>query len=118
AQELKEGEEGVEIGYSGPLSGPAAQYGINAMNGVEMAVNEINEDGFEIDGTTYKLEIVALDDQYLPNETGVNVKRMVSENDPVAVWIPHSGGVFASQEFNEQEVFILMAYISEPRQYE
>ena len=116
--ELNEGEEIVEIGYSGPLSGPAAQYGVNVMNGLEMAANEINKEGFEIDGTTYKLEIVALDDKYLPNETGVNVKRMVSENDPVAVWIPHSGGVFATQEFNEQDDFIIMAYTSEPRQYE
>ncbi|WP_067726178.1 ABC transporter substrate-binding protein [Oceanobacillus damuensis] len=116
--ELNEGEETVEIGYSGPLSGPAAQYGINVMNGLEMAANEINKNGFEVNGTTYKLEIVALDDKYLPNETGVNVKRMVSENDPVAVWIPHSGGVFATQEFNEQDDFIIMAYTSEPRQYE
>lgn len=115
---LSEGEEIVEIGYSGPLSGPAAQYGINVMNGLEMAAEEINENGFEVDGTTYKLEIVAFDDQYLPNETGVNVKRMVSENDPVAVWVPHSGGVFATQKFNEEDNFILMAYTSEPRQYE
>lgn len=40
---LSEGEEIVEIGYSGPLSGPAAQYGINVMNGLEMAAEEINE---------------------------------------------------------------------------
>ena len=83
-----------------------------------MAAEEINETGFEVNGTTYKLEIVALDDKYLPNETGVNVKRMVSENNPVAVFIPHSGGVFATMEFNEQDNFIIMSYTSEPRQYE
>lgn len=116
--EVNEGEEIVEIGYSGPLSGPGAQYGLNVLNGLEMAANEINETGFEVDGITYKLDIVALDDRYLPNETGVNVKRMVSENDPVVVWIPHSGGVFATQEYNEEDNFIIMAYTSEPRQYE
>ncbi|KPH78460.1 ABC transporter substrate-binding protein [Oceanobacillus caeni] len=115
---VKEGEKVVEIGYSGPLSGPGAQYGLNVLNGLEMAANEINETGFDVDGTTYKIEIVALDDKYLPNETGVNVKRMVSENEPVAVWIPHSGGVFATQVYNEQDNFIIMAYTSEPRQYE
>jgi branched-chain amino acid transport system substrate-binding protein len=116
--DVNEGEKVVEIGYSGPLSGPGAQYGLNVLNGLEMAANEINENGFEINGTTHKIEIVALDDKYLPNETGVNVKRMVSENDPVAVWIPHSGGVFATQVYNEQDNFIIMAYTSEPRQYE
>ncbi|SDQ91125.1 ABC transporter substrate-binding protein [Virgibacillus salinus] len=116
--EVEEGEKVVKIGYSGPLSGPGAQYGANVLNGVKMAANEINENGFEIDGTTYKIELVALDDKYLPNETGVNVKRMVSEDDPVAIYIPHSGGVFATQEFNEEDDFIIMAYTSEPRMYE
>ncbi|WP_106497883.1 ABC transporter substrate-binding protein [Lentibacillus sp. Marseille-P4043] len=116
--EINEGEEIVKIGYSGPLSGPGAQYGLNILNGIEMAADEINETGFEVDGTTYKLEIVALDDKYLPNETGVNVKRMVSEDEPVAIYLTHSGGVFATQEFNEQDNFIIMAYTSEPRMYE
>lgn len=80
-----------------------------------MAAEEINQEGFEVDGKTYKIEIVALDDKYLPNETGVNVQRMISENDPIAVWIPHSGGVFATQVFNEQEDLIIMAQTSEPR---
>lgn len=116
--EVNEGEEVVTIGYSGPLSGAGAQYGLNVLNGLEMAADEINQTGFEVDGKTYKLDIVALDDKYLPNETGVNVQRMISENDPLAVWIPHSGGVFATQVFNEQEDVIIMAQTSEPRMYE
>ncbi|AXI10214.1 ethanolamine utilization protein EutJ [Oceanobacillus zhaokaii] len=116
--ELSKDEEIVEIGYSGPLSGPGAQYGLNVLNGLEMAADEINKTGFEVDGITYKLKIIALDDKYLPNETGVNVKRMISENNPVAVWIPHSGGVLATQVTNEADDYIIMAYTSEPRQYE
>jgi branched-chain amino acid transport system substrate-binding protein len=113
-----EGENTVVVGYSGPLSGAAAQYGINVLNGLEMAADEINETGFEVDGKTYKIKLVPMDDKYLPNETGVNVQRMTTENDPVAVWIPHSGGVFASQTFNEKENVIIMAQTSEPRMYE
>lgn len=118
APEVSEGEKVVQIGYSGPLSGPAAQYGTNVLNGLKMAADEINETGFKVDGTTYKLELISLDDKYLPNETGVNVKRMVSENDPIAIYIPHSGGIFATQEFNEEDDFIIMAYTSEPRIYD
>ncbi|WP_068673291.1 ABC transporter substrate-binding protein [Oceanobacillus sp. Castelsardo] len=118
APAVKEGEQVIKIGYSGPLSGPGAQYGINVLNGLEMAAEEINQEGFEVDGKTYKLDIVALDDKYMPNETGVNVQRMISEDQPIAVWIPHSGGVFATQVFNEQEDLIIMAQTSEPRMYE
>lgn len=111
-------EEIVEIGFSGPLSGSGAQYGMNIINGMNMAANEINKTGFEVDGTTYKIEIVALDDEYLPNETGVNVKRMVSEDGPPAILIPHSGGVLATQEFNEEDDVMIMAYTSEAMIYE
>lgn len=116
--ETAEGEEVVKIGYSGPLSGAAAQYGINVLNGLEMAADEINETGFEVDGKTYKIQLIPMDDKYLPNETGVNIQRMATENEIVAAWIPHSGGVFASQTFNEKEDVIIMAQTSEPRMYE
>ncbi|MGM0903130.1 MAG: ABC transporter substrate-binding protein [Bacillota bacterium] len=115
---IAEGENTVVVGYSGPLSGAAAQYGINVLNGLKMAADEINETGFEVDGKTYKIKLVPMDDKYLPNETGVNVQRMATENAPVAVWIPHSGGVFASLTVNEKENVIIMAQTSEPRMYE
>lgn len=113
-----DGEEVVTIGYSGPLSGPASQYGLNVINGLKMAADEINQSGFEINGKTYKIQLVSMDDKYLPNETGVNAQRIATENKPVAIWIPHSGGVFATQTFNEKQNFIIMAQTSEPRMYE
>lgn len=116
--ELSEGEVKITIGYSGPLSGSGAQYGLNVLNGLKMAADEINETGFDVNGKTYKIEIVSYDDKYLPNETGINVQRLLSEEDPIAVWIPHSGGVFATQVFNEEEDVIIMAQTSEPRMYE
>ena len=49
---------------------------------MEMAVNEINDDGgFEVDGEKYTLNLVSLDDKYLPNETGSNAKRLIQEYD-------------------------------------
>lgn len=112
---VSSGEEKiVNIGYSGPLSGPAAFYGENTLSGLEMAVEEINEEGFEVNGDTYKINLVSLDDQYLPNETAANAKRLVQENDTPIIFTPHSGGIFALQVFNEQENFIIGAYSSEP----
>ncbi|WP_232725487.1 ABC transporter substrate-binding protein [Bacillus sp. FJAT-44742] len=107
-------EEVVNIGYTGPLSGPAAYYGENTLNGMRMAAEEINEEGFEIDGVTYKVNVIAYDDMYLPNEAGTNARRLVQENDTAVVFVPHSGGVFATQVFNEEEEFLIAAYTSEP----
>ena len=35
----------IVIGFSGPLSGPAAEYGQDMLYGIDMAVNEINAAG-------------------------------------------------------------------------
>ncbi|WP_175614835.1 ABC transporter substrate-binding protein [Piscibacillus halophilus] len=117
-----EGEEGssgetqeVSIGYSGPLSGPAAYYGEATFTGLELAVEEINEaGGFDVDGQNYTIDLVSLDDQYLPNEAASNAQRLVEENDVSVVYTPHSGGIMAQQVLNEQEEFMIMAYSSEP----
>lgn len=103
------------IGYSGPLSGPAAFYGEETLNGLTLAVDDINEaGGFEVDGQTYKIKLSSLDDKYLPNETAANAKRLVQEDKVKVVYSPHSGGIYAMQVFNEQEDFIIMGYTSEP----
>ncbi|WP_209123004.1 ABC transporter substrate-binding protein [Alkalihalobacillus sp. BA299] len=114
APEVSEGEKVVTIGYTGPLSGPAAFYGENTVSGLRMAADEINETGFEIDGQTYKINLVTLDDKYAPNESGTNARRLKQEHDTPIIFVPHSGGVFATQVFNEQEEFLIAAYTSEP----
>ncbi|MDQ0184648.1 ABC transporter substrate-binding protein [Cytobacillus sp. FSL W7-1323] len=108
------GEKVVNIGYSGPLSGAAAYYGENTLNGLKMAVEDINKEGFEVNGDKYKLNVVALDDKYLPNETASNGKRLVQENQTPIIFSPHSGGISALQVFNEVDNFIVSAYSSEP----
>ncbi|QHS22424.1 ABC transporter substrate-binding protein [Virgibacillus sp. MSP4-1] len=108
------GEAVVNIGYTGPLSGAAAYYGENTLNGLEMAVKEINEEGFEVNGTTYTINLETLDDQYLPNEAAANARRLVQEHNTPIIFTPHSGGVKALQVFNEKENFIIGAYTSEP----
>ena len=56
-------QEVVKIGYSGPMSGGAAQYGKNVLDGMQMAVSEINAAAPEIGGKKVKIEIVPLDDK-------------------------------------------------------
>lgn len=108
-------QEVVKIGYSGPLSGGAAQYGKNVLDGMQMAVAEINAANPEIGGKKVKLEVVALDDKYNPSETAINAQRLVQQHKTPAILVPHSGGIYALQTSNERSNFIVLAYSSVPQ---
>ena len=107
--------EEVNIGFSGPLSGGAALYGENVLSGLRMAAEEINANGgFDIDGENHTVNIVALDDQYSPAQAATNAKRLKQESNVPAIFIPHSGGIFALMDFNVEDDFLIMAYTSVP----
>jgi branched-chain amino acid transport system substrate-binding protein len=108
-------QEVVKIGYSGPLSGGAALYGKNVLDGMQMAATEINAAGLEVAGKKYKLEIVPLDDKYNPSETAINAQRLVQEHKTPAILVPHSGGSFALQTNNEAQKYLLLSYTSVPQ---
>jgi branched-chain amino acid transport system substrate-binding protein len=108
-------QEVVKIGYSGPLSGGAALYGKNVLDGMQMAASEINAAGFEVAGKKYRLEIVALDDKYNPSETAINAQRLVQEHKTPAILCPHSGGTFAMQTNNEAQKYLVLSYTSLPQ---
>jgi branched-chain amino acid transport system substrate-binding protein len=112
-------QETVTIGWTGPLSGGAALYGKNTLQGLEMAVKEVNDaGGLEVGGKKVKVEVVALDDKYSPSEAAVNAKRLRAQYKAPVVFCPHSGGNFAMQAFNEQDGFLIGAYTSVPQMTE
>jgi branched-chain amino acid transport system substrate-binding protein len=112
-----EGTETVNIGFTGPLSGGAALYGRNVLDGIEMAIADINDaGGITVAGRPVKLAVVPLDDRYFPNESATNAKRLVHQNRAPVVFCPHSGGILAIQGFNASAPpFIVGAYSSEPQ---
>lgn len=108
-------QEVVKIGYSGPLSGGAALYGKNVLDGQKMAFDEINANGgVEVGGKKINLEVVALDDQYNPSQTAINIQRLVQQEKAPSVLVSHSGGVFAAQARNEQQNILIFASTSVP----
>jgi len=105
----------VNIGFSGPLSGGAALYGENTLSGLRMAAEEINAaGGFDLNGEKTTINLIPLDDRYSPAQAATNAKRLKQESNVPAIFIPHSGGIFALQEFNEKDDFLIMAYTSVP----
>lgn len=107
--------EQVNIGFTGPLSGGAALYGENTLEGLRMAAEEINASGgVTVDGSSYEINLVSLDDKYSPSQAAVNGKRLTQQYGTPVVFTPHSGGTFALQAFNERDGFLIMSYTSIP----
>ena len=107
----------IVIGYTGPLSGPAAEYGQDIFSGIEMAVKEINAaGGITVAGKKYTFKLDKLDDRIDPILTVNNARRFKS-NKAIAVF----NGVFNTlapmMKINEEKgnEFIVMAYTSTPK---
>jgi branched-chain amino acid transport system substrate-binding protein len=56
----------IKIGVAQPLSGPIAGLGQDLLNGVKLAVDELNRSGVQVDGKRVAFEIVAQDDRSDP----------------------------------------------------
>lgn len=73
----------IRIGMTGPMSGPAADFGIDAQRGMQLAVEEINARG-GIQGRP--LEIVLRDDEGQPPKAQTFAKELVHKEGVVAFW--------------------------------
>ena len=107
----------IVLGYTGPLSGPAAEYGQDILSGVEMAVKDINEaGGVTVSGKKYTFRLEKLDDRVDPTQA-VNNARRFKANKAIAV----VNGVFNTiaplMKINEEKgnEFIMIAYTSTPK---
>jgi len=111
------GGDTVTIGFTGPLSGGAALYGRNVLDGIEMAIADLNDGGgITVNGKKFTFVVQPLDDRYFPNESAINAKRLVHQYGAPVVFCPHSGGILAIQGFNASAPpFIVGAYTSEPQ---
>jgi branched-chain amino acid transport system substrate-binding protein len=108
-------EQTLNIGFTGPLSGGAALYGENTLSGLRMAIEDVNKaGGIKVGEDAYKVNLISLDDKYSPSQAATNAKRLVKESNAAAVFVPHTGGVFALQDFNVADDFLIMAYTSVP----
>ena len=74
----------IKIGVPMPLSGTFAANGQDSLNGVKLAVAEINKEGFKIKGKPVSIEIMAVDDRSDP-ATAKEVAKQLVEAGVVAV---------------------------------
>ncbi len=72
----------IKIGYFGDLSGPTFNFGQSAINGVLMAVVEINQEG-GINGR--KIDVVIDDDHGSPEQAAALAGKLIGEDKVVAI---------------------------------
>lgn len=76
------------------LTGPAAFIGASVADGAEMAAEELNENGFFGEGTTFEFEVA--DDATDRTQTLSLMTRYAADPDVIAVFGPTSGAVALS----------------------
>lgn len=108
----------VVIGFTGPLSGPGAGYGRDNVNGLKMAVDDINKaGGITVKGKKYTLKLEAYDDMIDPTAAVNNARRLRSRNGARVIYNPVFNTIAPLMQINQQRGsdFLLMAYSSTPK---
>lgn len=93
------------IGFSGPLTGGAAIYGVAVNNSAQMAIDEINEAG-GLNGVNFKL--VATDDTHDATKVAANYASMLEGGMQVSLGtVTTAPGLEFSKLSSEDNVFFL-----------
>jgi branched-chain amino acid transport system substrate-binding protein len=105
----------IKIGVAQPLSGNLAALGQDLLNGVNLAVAELNKEGFRVKGKLVTLEVVAMDDR-ANADTGKEVARQLVDSGVVAV-IGHlnSGVSIAAAPIYAEKNIAQMAISTHPK---
>jgi branched-chain amino acid transport system substrate-binding protein len=109
--------EEIVLGFSGPLSGPAAEYGQDCVNGIDMAVKDVNAaGGITVKGKKYTFKLQRLDDSNDPTKAVNNARRFRADK-AVAIYNGVFSTIAALAKINEEKgnEFLLMAYTSTPK---
>lgn len=107
--------EEIVVGFTGPLSGPGAEFGQDCVNGIDMAVKELNAaGGVTVRGKKYTFRLERLDDRIDPTQAKNNTMRFVSQHKALAVFNPITPtlAVMMGIPQNPGSEFIIAAYTS------
>ncbi|MBM3227494.1 ABC transporter substrate-binding protein [Candidatus Peribacteria bacterium] len=105
------GDEGpIKLGYIGPLTGDAASYGIDTLNGTKMKVDEINAAG-GINGR--QIQLIAEDGKCAGADAATAVQKLVNIDKVIAIVGGQcSGETLAAAPVAEAAKVILLSPLS------
>ncbi len=107
----------IVFGYTGPLSGPGAEYGEDCVNGLEMAIDEINQQGgVAVRGKNYTIRLEKMDDKVSPELAVANAQKLRKDHKAIAVFNPVATTIVPLMKINQEKKneFIIMGYTSVP----
>jgi branched-chain amino acid transport system substrate-binding protein len=85
--------EPIKVGVIGPLSGPSSDFGIPMLQGIQLAVEEINAVGGYLNRP---IELVIKDDQGKPDEAEKKAKELMAESVAVTIGFCNTGNALKS----------------------
>jgi branched-chain amino acid transport system substrate-binding protein len=104
----------IRIGVAQPLSGPLAPLGQDMLNGVQMAVDEINQAGLKVDGKTVRLEVVSADDKANADEGKLAAQKLIDAGVVAVVGHLNSGVSIAAAPLYAQKNIPQLAISTKP----
>lgn len=107
--------EEVVIGYSGPLSGPGAEYGQDNVNGIDLAVKELNaKGGITVKGKRYTFKLHRLDDRAGMDQAISNARKFITQDKAPVVFNSSATTIGALLKINETKgsEFLVVGYSS------
>ncbi|MEI5995841.1 ABC transporter substrate-binding protein [Paraburkholderia bengalensis] len=82
-------QETMKIGVIASLSGGGTAWGLGLQRGVQIAADQVNAaGGLKLAGKTYKLEVVAYDDQYNAAQAKTAADRLVNRDQVKVIFGP------------------------------
>ena len=91
----------IKIGFAGMLAGDLKNYGIDAENGVQLAIDEANAAGITVNGVSYTLQLDAQDDNGA-TAAGAQVAAQKLADDKVVAVV---GGIFSTASIAGQKIY-------------
>lgn len=74
------GEGVIKIGYVGPITGPMSHFCVGIRNSIDNCVEKMNETGYDIGGTNYKIEVIIGDSESSPVKAAEVATKLVQSD--------------------------------------
>lgn len=109
------GEDIINIGFTGPLTGPAAAIGVDSLHGNMIAAKEINDEGgVGVAGKKYKVTIQSYDDEGVAAKAVAGMQRLKDKYEVPVINQNISGSLMAMLERNDKMGILLIGFFKIP----
>jgi ABC-type branched-subunit amino acid transport system substrate-binding protein len=70
----------IKVGFPGPLSGPAAPWGLIGIDAYNAFIDLLNKEGIKVGGKIYNFKPIYVDDKNTPEGGSAAAKKLIYED--------------------------------------